>query len=107
MKTIVLQEPGILELTDTPQPDEPGPGEAVVKVQHVGICGTDLHAFRGRQPFFSYPRILGHELGVEIAAIGQTDVDLDLKEGDSCGLMPYLFCGKCPAWKEGPDELLS
>ena len=41
---------------------EPGPGEALVRIRRVGVCGTDLHAFRGRQPFLSYPRILGHEL---------------------------------------------
>jgi threonine dehydrogenase-like Zn-dependent dehydrogenase len=66
MKTIVLEQPGQFRLADTAPPEHPGAGEAFVRVRRVGICGTDLHAFKGEQPFFSYPRILGHELGVEV-----------------------------------------
>jgi alcohol dehydrogenase len=66
MRTIVLQEPERLALTETDQPQSITPGEALVRVHRVGICGTDLHAYRGRQPFFTYPRTLGHELGVEV-----------------------------------------
>ena len=61
MKTLVLDKPYAFRLTQTEPPAAPGPDEALVRVQRVGICGTDLHADRGRQPFFSYPRILGHE----------------------------------------------
>ncbi len=71
MKTIVLNQPGEFLFTQTEPPASPGPGEALVRVVRVGICGTDLHAFRGRQPFFEYPRILGHELAVEIVALGE------------------------------------
>ena len=52
------------------RPSAPGPGEALVAIRRIGVCGTDLHAFHGRQPFFSYPRILGHELAVEVLAAG-------------------------------------
>src|SRR3954452_21522971 len=72
MKTIILQEPGKFRLDESaaaPGASELAAGEALVRVRRVGICGTDLHAFRGRQPFFTYPRILGHELGVEVVAI--------------------------------------
>ena len=65
MKTIVLTEPRQFDLTDTKEPEGLAPDHALVKVHRVGICGTDLHAYLGNQPFFSYPRILGHELGVE------------------------------------------
>lgn len=77
----------------------PGPNEAVVRVRRVGVCGTDLHAFRGNQPFFTYPRILGHELGVEILEIGAND--LGLKAGDRCAVEPYLYCGRCVACRRG------
>jgi 2-desacetyl-2-hydroxyethyl bacteriochlorophyllide A dehydrogenase len=99
MQTIVLEEPGRFVLTDTPEPDAPGPGEALVRVRRVGICGTDLHAYRGKQPFFSYPRILGHELGVEIVALGSASDTL--KVGDRCAVEPYLNCGDCIACRQG------
>ncbi|HAA51656.1 MAG TPA: alcohol dehydrogenase, partial [Planctomycetaceae bacterium] len=63
---MTLEEPGHFVLGETNPPGQPGPGEALVGVQRIGICGTDLHAFRGQQPFFTYPRVLGHELGVEV-----------------------------------------
>ena len=77
MKTIVLERPGDFVRTETPPPEGPGPGEVEVLVHRVGICGTDLHAFRGRQPFFEYPRILGHELGAYggVRCYGQCAVD--------------------------------
>jgi len=65
----------------------------------VGVCGTDLHAFAGRQPYFSYPRILGHELGVEVAAVGG-DVT-NVRPGDRCAVEPYLNCGTCIACRRG------
>ena len=65
MKAILLSEPGTLIPHDAPEPLSPGEGEALIGVHRIGLCGTDYHAFHGRQPFFSYPRILGHELGVE------------------------------------------
>ncbi len=99
MRTIVLEEPGRFAMTDTPQPDTPGPGEALVRVLTVGICGTDLHAFEGTQPFFRYPRILGHELAVEIIACGEGAGDF--KSGDQCAVNPYVTCGVCAACSRG------
>ena len=69
METIVLKHPGEFEVIETDAPTAPPPGHALVRVRRVGICGTDWHAFRGKQPFFTYPRILGHELGVEIEQV--------------------------------------
>ncbi|MXX26915.1 MAG: zinc-binding alcohol dehydrogenase family protein [Caldilineaceae bacterium SB0668_bin_21] len=100
MKTVILEKPGSLHLTETAPPVEPGAGEALVRVHRVGICGTDLHAFRGRQPYFSYPRILGHELGVEIVAL-DPDGESNLRAGDRCAVEPYLNCGGCSACRRG------
>ena len=80
-------------------PSAPGPGEALIRVHAVGVCGTDIHAFRGEQPFFSYPRILGHELGVEVLAVGPDVADLSV--GDRCAVEPYFNCGECPACRRG------
>ncbi len=99
MQTIVLEEPGRFVLAEMAEPEAPGPGEALVRVRRVGICGTDLHAYRGKQPFFTYPRILGHELGVEIVALGSSSKTL--RVGDRCAVEPYLNCGECIACRQG------
>jgi 2-desacetyl-2-hydroxyethyl bacteriochlorophyllide A dehydrogenase len=99
MKAIVLEQPGRFQITEAPEPPALKSGEARVRVRRVGICGTDLHAYRGQQPFFSYPRILGHELGVELIEIGP-DVR-GLAVGDHCAVEPYLDCGSCLACRRG------
>ncbi|HWA87624.1 MAG TPA: zinc-binding alcohol dehydrogenase family protein [Opitutus sp.] len=99
MKSLVLQEPGRIVAAEAPEPAAPGAGEALVRVHRVGVCGTDLHAFHGRQPFFSYPRILGHELGVEVLAVGEGVENVAV--GDRCAVEPYLNCGRCIACRRG------
>ncbi len=99
MKTVVLNQPGEFLLTHTELPEAPPPGQATVRVRRVGVCGTDFHAFRGKQPFFSYPRILGHELGVEVVSLGSTESEL--QPGDLCAVEPYLNCGSCIACRRG------
>jgi 2-desacetyl-2-hydroxyethyl bacteriochlorophyllide A dehydrogenase len=101
MISIVLDQPGQFRLAEADAPAAPGPGEVLVRVGRVGICGTDLHAFRGRQPFFSYPRILGHELGVEVVELGPETQASGLKVGDRCAVEPYLNCGTCLACRRG------
>jgi 2-desacetyl-2-hydroxyethyl bacteriochlorophyllide A dehydrogenase len=84
---------------DTNPPSALNEGEALVRVRNIGICGTDLHAYRGRQPFFSYPRILGHELGVEVVDV-RSPGSL-LRPGDRCAVEPYLNCGHCSPCRRG------
>jgi 2-desacetyl-2-hydroxyethyl bacteriochlorophyllide A dehydrogenase len=105
MKSVVLEQPGRFLLADRPAPAPPGPGEATVRIRRVGVCGTDLHAFRGKQPFFSYPRVVGHELGVEVVAVGP-DVS-GLAPGDRCAVEPYLHCGACAACRRGRTNCCS
>ncbi|MGB8354008.1 MAG: zinc-binding alcohol dehydrogenase family protein [Chthoniobacteraceae bacterium] len=99
MKTIRLNEPGNLTSLSTEPPASPGNGEALVKVHRIGVCGTDIHAFGGKQPFFTYPRILGHELGVEVIAVGEGVTNV--KVGDRCSVEPYMNCGTCIACRNG------
>lgn len=99
MRQAVLEQPGRLVLGDGPPPAPPRPGEALVRVRRVGVCGTDFHAFKGDQPFFAYPRILGHELGVEL--IEAPSEAGGLKAGDRCALEPYMECGRCVACRRG------
>jgi 2-desacetyl-2-hydroxyethyl bacteriochlorophyllide A dehydrogenase len=102
MQTLTLTTPGAFSLTDTPSPPSLQPDEALVQVHRVGICGTDLHAYRGRQPFFNYPRILGHELGVQVLELGSAASSL--KVGDRCAVEPYLNCGHCIACRRGKSN---
>lgn len=99
MKGLLLAEPGLLRSIELPAPPAPGPGEALVRVHRVGVCGTDLHAFRGRQPFFTYPRIPGHELAVEVLGVGAGVSHV--APGDRCSVEPYLNCGHCIACRRG------
>jgi 2-desacetyl-2-hydroxyethyl bacteriochlorophyllide A dehydrogenase len=101
MKSIVLSEPGSFRLHDSEAPAAPGTDAVQVRIRQVGICGTDLHAFEGKQPFFKYPRILGHELAVEIMQIGPTERPHELAVGDRCCVRPYLNCGHCSACRRG------
>ena len=99
MKAIQLEKPLHFRQVDIPQPTAPGPGEALVRVHRIGICGTDISGYLGKMPFFSYPRIPGHELGVEVMNIG-AEVN-NVKPGDCCSVEPYLNCQKCSSCRSG------
>jgi alcohol dehydrogenase len=99
MKAISLDAPKQFRRIDVAEPARPGPGEAVVRVHRVGICGTDLSGYLGKMPFFSYPRIPGHELGVEVVEVG-ADVTA-VKAGDHCSVEPYINCQQCYACRRG------
>ena len=88
MKAIVLQEPRRFERVDIEEAPVPQAGEALVAVHRVGICGTDLSGYLGKFPFYSYPRIPGHELGVEVLEVG-SDVT-NVGPGDRCSVEPYI-----------------
>lgn len=88
MKVIRLKQPGEWETLEIEKPSSVlSSGDALLKVKKIGVCGTDLHAFKGQQPFFNYPRILGHELAVEVVAIAD-DVS-NVTVGDKCSVEPY------------------
>lgn len=94
MLRLICPRPNQFKLEDVPRP-EIGAGQALVKIKRIGICGSDIHAFRGKQLFFSYPRVFGHELAGEL--ILAQDGALDLATGDPVVIDPYLSCGKCIA----------
>src|ERR1700682_5173151 len=106
MLEIVLARPGEFISGGAPEPP-PAAGGRRARTRRIGVCGPDLHAFAGRQPFLSYPRILGHELGVEVLEIAPAvDAASDeqartLKSGDRCAIEPYFTCGTCRACRIG------
>ena len=97
MKTLVCTTPGKLEYAWGEKP-ELTKSQAIIRIKRLGICGTDLHAFEGTQPYFSYPRILGHELAGEL-------VDFDdapgFQKGEAVTFVPYFSCGHCIACRTG------
>jgi 2-desacetyl-2-hydroxyethyl bacteriochlorophyllide A dehydrogenase len=92
MNALVCSEPGQFEYKEIDTPIAQ-PGQTLLRIKRIGICGTDLHAFEGTQPFFSYPRILGHELAAEII---QTDAE-GFSVGELVTIIPYFNCGTCIA----------
>jgi threonine dehydrogenase-like Zn-dependent dehydrogenase len=100
MKTLVCKKPGEFEYATGEQP-ELRAGQAIIKIKRIGICGTDLHAFEGTQPFFEYPRILGHELSGELIAV---DGAPGFEPGETVTFIPYFYCGKCIACRLGKEN---
>lgn len=96
MDAVICDSPGQLALARKPIPT-PGTGEVLVRVRRVGICGTDMHIFRGTQPYLSYPRIMGHEVAGEVA---EAPPGSRFKPGDPVCVMPYLSCGRCSACRK-------
>jgi alcohol dehydrogenase len=99
MKALQLEQPKVWKLIDIDEPSPPAAGEALVRIHRVGVCGTDLGGYLGKFPFFSYPRIPGHELGVEVLAVG--DGVTNVVVGDKCSVEPYINCQECYSCRRG------
>lgn len=100
MDVLVCAAPGELKVERRATP-EPGPGDVLLRVRRVGICGTDMHIYRGTQPYLSYPRVMGHELSGEVVS---APIGSGLGEGDHVYVMPYLSCGTCAACAKGKSN---
>ncbi len=103
MKTMVCIEPGHFEYKSAAKP-KLTKGNSIIKIKRIGICGTDLHAYEGTQPYFEYPRILGHELAGELVA---ADDAPGFKIGEAVTFIPYFSCGKCIACRMGKPNCCS
>ena len=99
MKAIRLERPRELRFVEVDPPGAPGPGQALVQTHRMGICGTDYSGYLGKMPFFRYPRIPGHELGVTVIETGPGVSAV--QPGDRCSVEPYMNCGKCFACRAG------
>ena len=88
MSAIQFTSPKEINIIDCSDASSCGPDEAIVRTHRMGICGTDLSGYLGKMPFFSYPRIPGHELGLEVVAIGENVTHLQV--GNRCSLEPYI-----------------
>lgn len=97
MKALVCTEPGCFEYEDISKPTLTK-GNAVLQIKRVGICGTDLHAFEGTQPYFSYPRIIGHELAADIVELNESE---GFSKEEKVTFIPYFNCNSCVACRSG------
>ncbi|MEZ9922643.1 zinc-binding alcohol dehydrogenase family protein [Vibrio breoganii] len=97
MKTLVCQEPNKIEYIERVKPLIE-PNEVLLKINSVGICGTDIHAFAGKQAFFSYPRVLGHEISGTAEEIGNQVTEV--QSGKRYSVIPAISCGACPACED-------
>ncbi|GGD95432.1 sorbitol dehydrogenase [Aureimonas endophytica] len=99
MRALRIEAEGRSALREVQEP-QPGPGEVLVRVSHVGLCGSDLNTFKGLNPLVSLPRIPGHEIGGTIAAVG-ADVPAEFAPGRRVTVMPYTACGTCASCRRG------
>src|SRR5690349_22417324 len=97
MKSLICTTPGTFIYKEIDRPVMQ-PNEALLRIRRIGICGTDLHAFEGTQPYFSYPRILGHELAGELM---EFDNAPGFEVGEAVTFIPYFYCGQCIACRSG------
>jgi len=98
VRQIVLERPGLFVERTVPRPGRE-PGRVLVRVHRVGICGSDFHAYLGRQPAYSLPRVLGHELAGEVVEVPGDATGL--QPGDRCAIEPYVACGACKPCRLG------
>ncbi|MCI8211354.1 dehydrogenase [Pseudomonas sp. S25] len=97
MLTVICNEPGSLTAIERDKPVRQ-PGEVLIRVKRVGVCGTDLHIYTGNQPYLDYPRVMGHEFS---GVVEDADGTSELAVGDVVYVMPYLSCGTCSACRQG------
>lgn len=96
MKAVVCESPFTLAVATRPMPVR-RPGEVLLRIRRVGMCGTDYHIYAGRQPFLSYPRVIGHELAGEVV---EADPGAGYAAGEIVTVNPYLPCGSCIACRK-------
>jgi len=99
MKALQISDARTWKRIDISEPGNPGPGQVLVRVHRMGVCGTDVGCYLGKFPFFEFPRIPGHELGVEVLAIGNGVQTVSV--GERCCVEPYLNCGECDSCTRG------
>ncbi len=102
MRVAVLVDLGRIEMRTAPIP-VPGPDEARLRVRAVGLCGTDVKAYRRGHPYFRPPCVLGHEVVGVVDAVG--DAVREPAVGERVVCAPYAECGGCPICRRGVGEL--
>jgi threonine dehydrogenase-like Zn-dependent dehydrogenase len=100
VRAFIIESPGHTRVAEIAPPPAPGPEEVLLKTRRVGMCGTDLSTFRGKNPLVTYPRIPGHEIAATIEQTG-ANVPARFHAGLNVTLSPYTNCGKCASCRRG------
>ncbi len=98
MKQATMVHPGEIEIHDVPAPT-PGPGEVLLRVQRIGVCGSDIHVYHGKHPLTGYPVVQGHEFSAVLEAVGLGVTGF--KVGSKVTSMPQIVCGECAPCRRG------
>ena len=98
MRQAVMTKPGRIEFGDVPVP-QVGPGQILLRVKQIGVCGSDIHVNHGKHPFTSYPVVQGHEFSGQVEAVGKGVKKV--KVGDKATARPQVVCGKCSPCRRG------
>ncbi len=98
MKQVVMTAPGKIEINQIPVPT-PGPGEVLLEIQRIGVCGSDIHVYHGKHPYTGYPVVQGHEFSAIVTAVGEGVTGLAV--GAKVTSMPQIVCGECAPCKRG------
>jgi 2-desacetyl-2-hydroxyethyl bacteriochlorophyllide A dehydrogenase len=101
MRQVVLESPGKFAERDAPMPVR-AHGQALIRMERIGVCGSDYHAFAGRHPVYTYPRVIGHELAGVVEEVEPNSKSL--RPGDRCAIEPYFTCGHCRACTRGRNN---
>jgi L-iditol 2-dehydrogenase len=92
MKRATMTAPGQIQIEETAAPT-PGPGQVLLRIQRIGVCGSDIHVFHGKHPYTSYPVVQGHEFSALVEAVGPGVQGIEV--GNKVTAMPQIVCGKC------------
>ncbi len=102
IKQATMTAPGAIEIRQAPSPS-PGPGQVLLRIQRIGVCGSDIHVYHGKHPYTSYPVIQGHEFSALVAAVGAGVQGLEV--GTKVTAMPQIVCGRCPPCLRGDEHI--
>ena len=98
----VMTAPGVIEFREVPVP-QPGPGQVLVKIEKIGVCGSDIHVYHGEHPFTKYPITQGHEVSGTVERLGEGVAGFSL--GQKVTIQPQVVCGKCWPCRNGKYNL--
>jgi L-iditol 2-dehydrogenase len=99
MKQAVMTAPGQIEIRSGVDAPRPGPGQVLLRIQRIGVCGSDIHVYHGKHPYTGYPVVQGHEFSASVEAVGPGVTGL--RPGMKVTSMPQIVCGECEPCKRG------
>jgi L-iditol 2-dehydrogenase len=102
MKRATMTAPGQIEISEAAAPT-PGAGEVLLRIQRIGVCGSDIHVFHGKHPYTSYPVVQGHEFSAIVEAVGPGVSGIE--RGQKVTAMPQVVCGECPPCRRGDEHI--